>query len=398
MNTVDWVLIGAIIVFAWAGWRQGFVAGLLSFTGFLAGGLAATFVAPMVLAKLTIPETMKAMLVVVSVIVCAIVGQLLASILGRRLRTAITWSPAVVVDRLLGVTLNVIALGLIVWVIASAVAFLPNSNVASQIRTSKVIVGMDAIVPDQARDAFSGLRDLVGSSDMPRVFAGIGEIAGPEVDVPDDSVTNLAAVRAARESIVKVSGATDTCETNVTGSGFVVSPEHVLTNAHVVAGVNEPYVSVRKSEPLLPATIVAFDPKLDIAMLYVPGLQARPLMFATNEAEHGSSAIVAGFPHGGAFTAVAARIRAVVQARGEDIYGKSGVVREVYSMRSHVVPGNSGGPLLSVRGSVLGLVFASGLTNAETGYALTAAQLQDTVDAASAATESVRNGSCRLRQ
>lgn len=397
MNIVDWVLIGAIIVFAWAGWRQGFVAGLLSFAGFLAGGLAATFIAPMLLTRLNVPETVKAMIVVVAVLVCAIVGQLLASILGRRLRSAITWSPAVIVDRLLGVTLNVVALALIVWVVASAVAFLPNSGVATQIRTSKVIVGMDAIVPDPARDAFSGLRDLVGSSEMPRVFAGIGEITGPEVDAPDDSVTNLAVVQATRDSIVKVSGATDACNTNVTGSGFVVTPEHVLTNAHVVAGVNEPFVSVRKSLPLLPATIVSFDPKLDVAMLYVPGLEAQPLFFATNEAQHGSSAIVAGFPHGGAFTATAARIRAVVQARGEDIYGKSGVVREVYSMRSQVVPGNSGGPLLSVRGAVLGLVFASGLTNEETGYALTAAQLRGIVDRAGSAVEPVGNGSCRIR-
>lgn len=398
MNVVDWVLIGALIMFAWAGWRQGFVAGLLSFTGFLGGGLVATFAVPLILEHVSLPDPIKAMIVVVAVVACAIIGQLLASILGRRLRAAITWSPAVIVDKLGGVTLNVLALAVILWIVASAVAFLPNSQVATQIRTSKVITGLDAVVPDQARDAFAGLRDFVGSSDVPRVFAGIGEIAGPEVDVPDDSVTSLATVQAARDSIVKVQGPTEDCDTDVSGSGFVVSGQHVLTNAHVVAGVQQVYVNVRRSDPLLPATVVAFDPKLDIAMLYVPELAARPLPFATNEASHGESAIVAGFPHGGTFGATAARVRAVVQARGEDIYGRSGVLREVYSLRGTVVPGNSGGPLLSVRGAVLGMVFAAGITNPETGYALTAAQLADTVQQSSTATKQVGNGSCRVRQ
>ena len=396
-NIADWVLIGAIIMFAWAGWRQGFVAGLLSFAGFIGGGLVATFAVPLILERVTLPETIKAMIVVVAVVACAVIGQLIASILGRRLRSGITWSPAVLVDRLGGVTLNVIALALILWVVASAVAFLPNSTVASQIRTSRVITGLDSVVPDQARDAIMGLRDFVGSSDVPRVFAGIGEITGPEVDAPDEVVTHLATVEAARDSIVKVQGPTADCNTDVSGSGFVVSSERVLTNAHVVAGVEQPYVSVRRNDPLLPATVVAFDPKLDVAVLYVPGLMSPPLMFATTPATHGESAVVAGFPHGGSFEATAARVRAIVNARGEDIYGRAGVAREVYSLRSTVVPGNSGGPLLSVRGAVLGMVFAAGIENPETGYALTAAQLQVVLEGTESRTKAVPNGSCRVR-
>ena len=398
MNLVDWVLIGAILVFAWAGWRQGFVAGLLSFTGFLAGGLAATFLVPPLIERFNLPDPLSVVALGALILVSAMAGQFLASRLGQRLRAGITWSPAKVVDRLGGITLNVLALALIVWIIASAVAFLPNNTVSAQIRQSKVLVGLDFLVPDQARNAFTGLRDLVGNSGVPRVFAGLTEVAGPEVDQPDSGVAASAAVTQARESIVQVSGAADQCDTNVSGSGFVFDDSYVLTNAHVVAGVPEPRVVVFRDEPSFVARIVYFDPDLDIAVLYVPDLDAPPLLFAARPAESRESAIVAGFPAGGGFKASSARIRAVVQARGEDIYGRAGVVREVYSFRGNVIPGNSGGPLLNVRGAVLGMVFASGLNNPDTGYALTADQLSEARDAALGLTTSVDNGSCRVRQ
>jgi S1-C subfamily serine protease len=143
------------------------------------------------------------------------------------------------------------------------------------------------------------------------------------------------------------------------------------------------------------AVVVAMDTRLDLAVLRVDGLPAPALDFASREATTGDGAVVAGFPGGGDLEAGAARIRARIDARGEDIYGRSGVVREVYSFRGVVVPGNSGGPLLAPNGRVYGVVFAAGLGEEETGYALTARQAAPIAEEGIAAFDAVDTGRCR---
>lgn len=394
MNLVDWVLVGATIVFAWAGWRQGFVAGVLSFAGFLSGGLAAAFLLPRVSAAVTDNPVARVGIVVAGVIIAALIGQFIASLLGRRLHAAITWRPARLIDNAAGATLAVLALAIMAWIVASAVAFLPQLPMASQIQQSRLLVAVDTAVPNQVRDAFVGLRNMVSSADVPRVFSALGSFPGPEVELPDATVILEGAVTDARPSVVRVTGNSDECEISVSGSGFVYAPEHVMTNAHVVAGITSPEIQVRASQPLLSATVVYFDPKVDIAVLYVPGLTAPDLGFAKDAAESGDDAIVAGFPEGGPYDSVPARIRDSITARGDDIYGKSGVKREVYSFRANVKQGNSGGPLLTAQGEVLGMIFASG--SGTTGYALTAQQLAVPSTRALRSNEPVPTGSCRI--
>lgn len=394
MNLVDWVLVGATIVFAWAGWRRGFVAGVLSFAGFLGGGLAAALFLPRLSTSLTDNLVLRAGLVVIGVILCALVGQFIASLLGRRLHDAITWSPARLVDNAAGATLAVFALAIMAWIVASAVAFLPQLPLAAQVQQSRLLVVVDTAVPNQVRDAFVGLRNMVSSADAPRVFSALGSIPGPEVEVPDPMVILGGAVTDARPSVVRVTGDADECEISISGSGFVYAPKYVLTNAHVVAGITTPEIQVRASEPLLSATVVLFDPKVDIAVLYVPELSAPALQFAADSAQSGDDAVVAGFPEGGPYDSTPARIRDSITARGDDIYGKSGVKREVYSFRGNVKHGNSGGPLLTPSGEVLGMVFASGAER--TGYALTVAQLAGPSQQALRARNGVATGSCRI--
>jgi len=394
VNLVDWVLVGATLVFAWAGWRQGFVAGVLSFAGFLGGALAAAFFLPRFSTSLTDNPVMRVGIVVVGVIIAALIGQFLASLLGRRLHDAITWRPARLVDNAAGATLAVIALAIMAWIVASAVAFLPQMPMASQIHQSRLLVIVDTAVPNQVRDAFVGLRNMVSSADVPHVFSALGTLSGPTVPLPDPAVILGGAVTDARPSVVRVTGTSDECDVSVSGSGFVYAPQHVMTNAHVVAGITAPEVQVRASQPLLPATVVYFDPEVDIAVLYVPELKAPELTFASAAAESGDDAVVAGFPEGGPYDSVPARIRDAITARGDDIYGRSGVEREVYSFRGNVRHGNSGGPLLTTRGDVLGMVFASGTD--KTGYALTAEQLGVASARALRSDERVSTGSCRI--
>ena len=396
MNLVDWVLIGAVIVFALAGWHRGFVAGLLSFAGFLGGGLAAAFLLPSVVDALIDTEWMRALALGLGVLVSALLGQFAASVLGDRLRGGITWKPARVVDNVAGAGLNVVALAVVTWIIASALAYVPLSLVSQQVTESRVLVALDSIVPVPARNAFGDLRDLVGTTSVPRIFSGLAQITGPDVDPPDAAFVTLE-IDEARESVVQVSGATPECDAAVTGSGFAISPDLVLTNAHVVAGVAEPMVRVRLADPGLAATVVYFDPATDIAVLAVPGLGARPLVLAKESARSGDPAVIAGFPESGPFRPEPARVRAEVTALGDDIYGDAGVERQVYAVRGTVLPGNSGGPLLRPDGFVLGMVFGADDEAEATGYALTADELRPAIEAALSSPRAVDTGTCRIR-
>jgi S1-C subfamily serine protease len=393
VNIVDAIIIAAIAVFAWTGWRQGFVAGLLSFGGFLTGALATALLLPRILEGLALPEFLRAVLLATAILGAALLGQAIASVLGRRLRSAMTWRGVQVVDSAAGAALNVVALAVVLWIVATAVGLVPSLTVAREIRSSLVLRTLDSAVPDQARDVFSGLRNAVDASGLPRVFSGFGQYAGPQVPAPNSRLLRDPAIRAAWPSLVKVTSVA--CDAVVTGSGFAYASGRVLTNAHVVAGAGQPTIRVPGDPAVYDAIVVAIDSRLDLAVLRVDGLPAPPLAFATREAQTGDGAVVAGFPGGGDLEAGAARIRDRIDARGEDIYGRSGVVRDVYSFRGTVVPGNSGGPLLAPSGRVYGVVFAAGLGEEETGYALTAQQAAPIAEEGARATEAVDTGRCR---
>ena len=395
MNIVDWVLVGAVLVFAWAGWRQGFVAGLLSFAGFLGGGILAALVLPDIVASYFSEGTVRALVLIAAVLISALLGQTLASILGRMLRAAITWTPVKYVDRAAGAGLNVLALAVIVWIIASAVAMLPTTQTTTLVQQSKVVTTLDSLVPNQVRDSFIHLRDVVGQGAFPKVFSGIAEIVGPEVDAPNDSIVFNSGVVTAAQSVARIFGTASACETTLTGSGFFASSDVVLTNAHVVAGVRDPEVEIGNQR--WAATVVYFDPKLDVAALKIDSALVPALTLQPSPPQSGDDAVAAGYPGGGSLQVAPVRIRALIDARGDDIYGKSGVERQVISFRGSVVPGDSGGPLLSNQGEVLGMVFGSGISNKSTGYAIAASELTTAIQSGIANAAAVSTGTCVVR-
>jgi S1-C subfamily serine protease len=193
--------------------------------------------------------------------------------------------------------------------------------------------------------------------------------APANVPPPDRSVLRWPALAKDRASIVKITGeAKTTCDRSLEGSGFVISPQHVLTNAHVVAGMTTgPFVGHGTSN-VLPAKVVLFDSNTDVAILYVPGLTAPPLRFA-GQAGRGSGAVMAGYPENGRFRAVPARIGSQWSANGPNIYQTGSVTRGIYAVRARVQPGNSGGPLLAKNGKVYGVIFAASTTARNTGKA-----------------------------
>lgn len=396
LNIVDWLMLGALIVFALVGWRQGFVTGALSFLGFLGGGLVAVLWLPDLVERFVPSGMARIIVIAVGVLVSALVGQALLSIVGRRLRGSMTWRPVRFVDNAGGAALNVLALALVAWVIASVIAYVPNSSVTRQVNASIVLRTMDSLLPDVARSAFDGLGDVVSSTAVPRIFAGLAAVPGPEVDAPTPKAAEEA-VLVIRDSTVRLTGNAPACDSIVSGSGFAVGPELVVTNAHVVAGVEDLLVRVRPGQTSARATVVYFDPQKDVAVVRTRGLRARPVRLSLTTLRSNDPAVIAGFPRGERFTAEPARVRARVDARGESIYGESGVQRDVYVLRGYVQQGNSGGPLTDEFGDVHGMVFASGLGEQDTAYALTAAEIRAALDAAGAADRAVPNGSCELR-
>lgn len=394
MTIVDWVLVGAVIAFAWAGWRQGFVVGALSFAGFLAGGIGAVLLLPSVIEGFVPEGPLRAVVLAGAILGCAVLGQVACSLAGRTLRSQVSWTPATLADSLGGAALNVLALAIITWIIASALASLPAT--AGPVRDSRMVLALDSIVPDQVRDGFQRVRDAIGTTTAPRVFSALAEVTGPDVPEVDPAASQTRGVRRAMASVVLVRGEATDCHTSVTGSGFIIGRGLVMTNAHVVAGVDRPVVEVPGGQGL-PGLVMAFDPRLDVAVLRVRGLGGPALDFSTSPPRTGDDAVVMGYPGGGGLTVGAARVRAAFPARGDDIYGRAGVDRRVVSFRGQVEPGNSGGPLVSPRGSVFGMVFGSGASNPQTGYAIAVADLEDLASQGRRASQAVPTGSCRTR-
>lgn len=399
MNIVDWILIGALVIFAWAGWRQGFVAGVLSFAGFLIGGIAALVWLPGVVNQFVPTGPLAYVVLAVAVFASAMLGQILLAMLGRRLRKYITWRPIRFIDNFAGATLNVLAFALVGWVIASVLIFIPSGAVSQQVSESKVLTTMDSIVPDFARSAFSNVSDLVGQTGVPRVVIGLGQSLGPDVAEPGDQPA-ADVVPVVENFVARLTGDAEQCDQIVGGSGFYVSDRALITNAHVVAGVSDLKVRLPNVEKSRKGIVVHFDSEKDIAVVITASINGRPGLFATEIAAKGSEAVVAGYPGGGAFTTTPARVRGVIDARGENIYGDIGVQREVYAFRSNIQSGNSGGPLVDGEGRILGLVFGSSLES-DIGYALTNAEIQSAVEVAQNWSESdgpVSTGSCELRE
>jgi S1-C subfamily serine protease len=252
---------------------------------------------------------------------------------------------------------------------------------------------VDRLVPSEASVMFSDFRSLLETGPYAQVFGALGAESALAVAPPDPGVLDSPALARAKPSIVKVDGVAPSCSERIEGSGFVYARNYVLTNAHVVAGVTQgPTVSTVDGTTFA-ARVVLYDPKTDLAVLYVPSLRAPPLNFAA-QAKIGADAVVAGYPQDHGLTPVPARIGGIEEATSPDIYQTATVTRQIYSIRADVQPGNSGGPLLAQGGRVYGVVFAAATSVTNTGYALTAQEVQADAQAGRGRTTAVSTQDC----
>ncbi len=389
---VDLLIVLVLISYAAGGYRQGLLVAVASLVGFAAGAVGAALLLPVLLSDWE-PGLPRAAVLVGGTVAAAFGLQALFGALAGALREQVTWEPARVLDAATGLVGGVLVAALLTWLVAGAVRVGPFPLLARVVAESRAVAALDTLAPPGAEAAFRSLYTSVSGDLFPRVFAA--EEVEPVLPVaePDAEILAAPGVAAAADGIVQVTGVAEQCNRGQAGTGFVVAPGRVLTNAHVVAGMSRPRVQVGGEGARFEGRVVVFDPDTDLAVLDVPDLGAAPLALG-EEQGRGDSVVVAGFPLDGPYATTSGRVRDVLQASGTDIYGGQGAVREVYSLRATIQPGNSGGPVLDEAGQVVGVVFARSLDDAATGYALTLDQAAPVLAAAGTASAVVDTLGC----
>ncbi|MQY32984.1 Serine protease [Streptomyces sp. RB17] len=389
MDLLDLVLVLVMLVYAASGYRRGLVAGCVSLAGFVGGAVVGVWVLPWVTGLVERGTTQATALAVVTVLVPAVVGHELAGRLALRLRGELDRGPLRVLDGMGGAGANAAAVLIVAWVAASVLGAAPSQTLNSAIRNSTLLGAVQDAMPDTTPAWFSRATSALTEAGFPQVFNPFENESTARVARPSGDSVTPAATSAAKLSTVKIEGASG--NEGREGSGFVFAAQRVMTNAHVVAGIDHPSVRIGGVGRSYPARVVLFDPDRDVAVLYVSGLRAPVLHFDTS-ATRGDSAVVAGYPQDGGLNLQAATVASRVRAIGQNIYNDGTVTRDIYSIRSTVRPGNSGGPLLTTDGKVFGVVFARSTSDAETGYALTADEVAGDARRASGATVAVNTG------
>ncbi|MFF5189538.1 MarP family serine protease [Streptomyces sp. NPDC000345] len=389
MDLLDILLVLAILAYAGSGYRRGLVAGGVSLAGFVGGAVIGVWALPWVMNLVTPGTTAATLTAVFTVLVPAAFGHELAGRLALRLRRELDRGPLRVADGIGGAAANAVAVLIVAWVAASVLAASSSPLVASSIRDSKLLGAVQDAMPETTPAWFSNATSALAAAGFPQVFNPFENESTARVAKPSGDSVTARATNAAKLSTVKIEGSSG--DQGREGSGFVYAREHVMTNAHVVAGIDHPSVRVGGVGSSYDAQVVLFDPDKDVAVLYVPRLRAPVLRF-DDTAERGDEAVVAGYPQDGDLDLQAATVAGRVKATGRNIYNDSTVTREIYSIRSTVRPGNSGGPLLTTDGEVFGVVFARSTSDDETGYVLTAAEVADDASRAAKATAPVDTG------
>jgi len=389
VNILDWLLVAVALAYAVSGYWQGFISGAFATAGLLLGGLLGIWLAPLLFAEAARSRwvSLGALFVV---LICASFGQAVLQFLGTRIRARITWQPVRALDAVGGAALSTAAVLIVAWALGVAVSGSSLPGISPQVRSSAVLSKVDAVMPGEAEQALSTFNDVVGSSFFPRYLEPFAPERITEVGPPPGRIGRDPDVRNAVVSVLKVRGEND-CGRGVEGTGFLYSPSRVMTNAHVVAGVDGPTVLVDDVE--VPARVVYYNSDLDIAVLAVDALNRPFLRFDKTGAQDDSAAVL-GYPNDGPYDVQAARIRGQQRLRSPDIYGDGTVVREVFSIRGLVRPGNSGGPLVSEGGDVLGVIFAASVTDSDTGYALTSEQVAQGAAKGLTSDSEVGTGAC----
>lgn len=371
MTGSQWLDIAVIVVAliaAISGWRSGALGSLLSLIGVVLGAIAGVMLAPHLINHIHSPRG-KLFAALFLILALVIVGELAGVVLGRAVRGSIRSGPARVADSFVGVALQLVVVVVGAWLLGSFLRSSSQTNLAGVAQDSRVISQADKYAPEWLRAVPKRMGALVSTSGLPEALQPVGGTPIAAVDPPDASLADSLVVSKSRPSVVKIRGVATGCQKVLEGTGFVIAPNRVMSNAHVVAGSDS--VTVEAEGKNYDATVVSYDPNADISILDVPNLPQEPLVFAEEPAKTGTDAVVLGYPGGGEFAATPARVREIIELSGPDIYKTRTVNREVYTIRGPVRQGNSGGPMINRAGKVIGVVFGAAVDDNDTGFVMT---------------------------
>jgi S1-C subfamily serine protease len=386
MNGLDLLLLVLVVISGFTGFRRGFTLQAFGFGGLLVGLVVGALVAPAAAGIVEGPNA-RAGVAVLVLLAGAAIGNAAGWFIGlhARDRAATRFGKA---DSVAGSAIAVVASLLLIWFIALNLANGPFPSVASEIRGSAVVRTLDAALP-QPPSLLAQVRGLFNRFGFPDVFSGIPPLPTEPVDPPSQAEASAAAAAAASSTVQVIGRA---CEAIQEGSGFVAAEGYVVTNAHVVAGMDDP--EVRSAAGASGAQTVLFDPDLDLAVLAVADTQGPPLPLATEPLERGAPGAVLGYPDGGPLEARRAAVLRTLPSVGPDIYGRVDVDRLVVELQTLVRPGNSGGPFVLPDGRVGGVVFAASSTDEGVGYAIASGEVDDILQSAIGRTSEVDTGPC----
>jgi S1-C subfamily serine protease len=388
VNLLDLVILALVALSISTGFRRGAAMQVISYLGLIVGLLIGALVAPRFAGLAENPGS-QATVAMITLLVSGGLGDLAGWMVGAWVGRALGKKGFGSADAAAGIVVAVTTILLTTWFLAFNLVQGPFPALSRQIRESAVVRSLDAVLP-RPPSLLGQVRKFLNRFGFPEVFAGLPP--APARPVPDPSRGQVTdAIQAADQSTVKVVG--EACGRIQEGSGFFVAESYVVTNAHVVAGVQTPHIQRRNGE-VFPATVTLFDPDLDLAVLWFAESAPEPLTLATSNLERGARGAVLGYPGGGPLEADAAAVRRTITAAGRDIYGEETVRRRVYELQAEIRPGHSGGPFVAIDGTVAGVVFAASTTNEEVGYALTAIQARPQIRIGTGRTEAVDTGEC----
>ncbi|MBB4735864.1 MarP family serine protease [Micrococcus cohnii] len=417
---LDLVLVALLVVALVQGHRRGLwiVAGTL--LGFVAGAAAAFYAVPFVSRWVADPDWRW--VAILGVVVALVgLGTTIGESVGGWIRLHVNLPVLRRVDRVLGALASVLVASVALSMLALGLGTLGLTPVTTEVNRSTVLTVIDRAMPDagqrwlaQSRVAAAGLNmlpevrvpapgdsgaaadpaDSAGSDGAPesRAIPSPSTQSSPGTGAEEEPVQAAPAPPKVRESVVRLSGLAAECGQTQNGTGVVIAPDRILTNAHVVAGVDAPTVETASRE-VYSGRVVHLDPQRDLAVVAVDGADL-PVPETDADLEPGQEAHALGFPAGGPYVETPARVQGRTEALLSDIYGRTQGAVEIYQLNAEIVPGHSGGPLVTDDGQVAGLVFARAPGSSTLGYAIAGDEYEDLVDRAAGLERTLPAGAC----
>ena len=388
-NLFDLVAILVLVLAVLAGIRTGALPQVGGIGGAVTGLVVVLNAAPWLLEVTAGLEPIPRALVVLGAILLAVIlGETVGSAIGRGIAERLGTGVLSGMDRVAGAALGAAQALLIIWLAGGLMIASPFPRLAQTAAQSTAVRTVDDYLPPPT-EVIGQIASTLDDSGLPDVFVGLEPVPLEAVDTPSDPQAERIAGDAVSATARVVTRA---CDTQVTGTAFLVAPGYLVTNAHVVAGGSTIRLGTR--DGVADATAVLFDPDLDIALLYAPDVEGPVLELADGTPERGTLGAALGYAGGGPLVVLPAAVAGSYPATGRDIYDLDRVTREILELRAQIDPGDSGGPLVLEDGTVGGLIFAESRTDPEVGYALTPASVARAIEPGLGRTRAIDVGDC----